>query len=796
MKRRLITKILGVFLALVTVAAIPLNAEAAGKEVYISELYVVYGDQLGRFKGDGNYRICETPLYSGTETQTKTYLVIKTTTDPNEAITDIRALRMNAGYSFEEYAKYLSDMKQVSEKMAGNMMTAINEMKKLYGDGKNVPMQVQAALALLNCFYDDDVTDADGKPMKIGDLFLSDKLTQTHLNTIVLESNADILALMNRALAFAASRDEDGRTFLDKIADDGFATDVLTDGNVKLEAYSEQAATLYLGVESIRADVDAYLNSDKKYEDFATEEERNAYLESLARKDYGMCTTQAELEAYDPEKFGNSLSSWLNGYEYTELFGKTAAVDFDGNSVTLLDLYKDAETYDEQALTQTFEMYSYAMTPGMRAMTDLGFSDLVSISKMTPAEYIKSIEDLKNDPDEDIKKIANEGLSVYFEVDRDIFKDGMVAMTSKAIRANNNGDQTWANTQKKLQKEAAYKVRNQWILIGTGSLFVASTVAYSVYCAWLTGNMYIERSFSQVVDCSFFETFFGCAFRRYASGNNGSKLSLVFQETLKGGGVRNLPRTAASAVKGGVMFSMVVISLAMLIASVVLYLVDKEKVEPHNAVYKEIPAKICDHQEVEGADNKKEHKYIYYNGVKNPDAGRIPKESLYAETATKEKSKKLPQNLGGVMDIYNWELKENRQWVCLYTTKDERAGYPILADSLQLKTKSGESGLVYVDQFDETSGGSYNLGDPYKLSMKKENNLYIGYRMSESFERSETPGEKFIKALKKRSGIGTMLSGGGWVAAGIGLAVGVGGGILADRTVIKKKPSGGKEDTQ
>lgn len=151
------------------------------------------------------------------------------------------------------------------------------------------------------------------------------------------------------------------------------------------------------------------------------------------------------------------------------------------------------------------------------------------------------------------------------------------------------------------------------------------------------------------------------------------------------------------------------------------------------------------------------------------------------------------------MDIYNWELKGNRQWVCLYQTRDINAGRPILAKSLKIDGNEIVNSTVGVTQFGVNMGYiGFNLEGPYNKSIEslenkkgepkdvlnyKKSPLYIHYTMDLNAKYTQTAQQKIIGAF-----LGSMFTtGSGWAMAGLGLSVGAVAGILADRKATKKE---------
>lgn len=127
-----------------------------------------------------------------------------------------------------------------------------------------------------------------------------------------------------------------------------------------------------------------------------------------------------------------------------------------------------------------------------------------------PQEYIKLVNDLKEDEDPEVASEMKKGVSVFYGVDRDIFKDGMVAMTSKAIAANATGDSLWAQKQKESDEEAAgKKAAAKAALIASGVVTFGTLVAYSAFTAYISSNFTFSGTRISFGEAFFGETFIG-----------------------------------------------------------------------------------------------------------------------------------------------------------------------------------------------------------------------------------------------------------------------------------------------
>ena len=100
------TKIISLILTvLMLVTAFPFIAFAARQETYIKELRISTASTAAEAKQwliDNGYTVVDTDLNQKTGKDC-VYIGYKTTTNPNEAITDVALMQMNGGYTISDY---------------------------------------------------------------------------------------------------------------------------------------------------------------------------------------------------------------------------------------------------------------------------------------------------------------------------------------------------------------------------------------------------------------------------------------------------------------------------------------------------------------------------------------------------------------------------------------------------------------------------------------------------------------------------------------------------------------------
>ena len=739
--------LLSAVMAAVMLAISPLQVYAVTTKTantYISELILVTGDQLKDEKLK-DYTVLDTPIYkneldSGNGAGA-TYLAYKTTDRPEEAITDIRAMNMNGGWSFAEYENYLDELQDNAEKLAGGLWAAVLEFRDLYNNEETRTENVEYAYELLNLLYDDDVTDADGDPMRLGDLFADPDIikssTDERYTTIFLESNVDALQMIYTALGNACSK-TDGMTFLERIAEDPFELLYEYCDDDSLDSAVDQ---LMLSIDNAREYINYYQNS-AHFESFPSDEVRQAYLTALGEQD---------------KRDGTScLTDWMKGYTLTKELCRVEYFGTEGDFETLYDLITvDDDLYeDDEYMLPNLRPLVGAMSEGMRNLMVLGLSQIVSICTTRDGHYRDTLDELE--AEEGYGDVLENGISIFAGIDREIYEEHAVAMTSAAIRANAEGDSSWRETLENNEDAAKLHSVSQTVMIVSGSLIFAGLVVIGLIFA---GDVTVGESVQLLVQLLTFSL-----------------------SSLGGAGYQIL------GVIWGTMLWGAILSVAAFIVAVVLFCLSKKTEEPEYDTYLEIPGMLCDYRTVTDRKTGAEiDEYIYYYGVADPCGVR--ETALFANDG--QKAQELPENKKGVMDIYNWELRGERQWLALYTTKDRRAGYPIRSDAAFCVTGENKSGL-FAAFFGDESSKACDLAQFYNFSIssnpkaddkKQVSPVYLGYTVDENAKYEDSAEQQVMGRL-----VGSAVSNGAsWVMSAIGLALGCVGGFIVGKHSKKKK---------
>lgn len=735
-----VTVVIAAIMAAVMLVFSPLQTLAVGEQVlgrYISELIIVTNDQVEAAKGAG-YTVVEEPLYDSRYKKDikagagSTYIAFKTTNNAEDAITDIRAMNMNGGWSFAEYENYQKEMRSNAEKMAAELWDAIIEYRTLYNNEATRTENVKYAYDLLNVLYDDDILDDAGKPMKMGDLLANPDIIKNSSDekyvTIFMESNMDALQMIYTALANACSK-TGGKTFLQKLNDDPFTyTDDYAD-NHSVDSYIGKLKSSF---DKAREYIDFYSEIAEEKQ-FSSNAEAEEYIKSL------------------PESGSSSIDEMLyisKGYLLTKELQNVEYYGIEGEFDTLYDFFTvDEDKYkDDEYMMPNLRAIVSAMSEGMRRVATIGITEMIAICATEDGRYYDALNGLKDN--EDYSDVFENGISIFTGVDREIFEEHAVAMTSAAIRGNANGDTSWQQADAKAEKltSVAYICG---IVSGITCFFAVVAILAAVDGAYSFGDFLVN---------------FGQILMGTMVGIDGG-FSVLF----------------------AIMSWGIVVSVLALIAMIVLFVLSSKAEPVHYDDYVEIPGMLCDYSEKidpeTGEKIKDSEEYIYYKGVVNPFGVRTV--AAFAEDG--EEGQKLPENKKGVMDIYNWELRGYRQWLALYTTKDRRAGFPIMSGETFTVTDDNTSGLFAAYFGNEKTKAcdmieilnhSYNSVDRTGVA----SHVYLRYTVDPDAVYPDNKEQDVMRTL-----IGSAVSNGAsWGMGVIGLGLGCLGGILIGKHSKKK----------
>ena len=396
---KLRVKILSVFLAvLMAINVLPISVFAAREKEYIKEVRISTAsteDDAKQWLIQNGYQVLDVNLNqkSGGDA---VYMGYITTTNPDEAITDMAVMQMEGGYSFTEYEAMIEERKEDINDLIDSISTAIQTARDNYKNGYAGAVK---ACEILNMFVEDD----SGKAL--GDVIFIEDFDKSLVQKMFLQGNSDIITIVYNMLAFACVDIGEDTSWLAKLED----VDIYEEYDPRV--YEELAVKMFSSFEEIH-------NILEYYEKHCREIDENPEIFE------GM--SDEEIADYYPEDYGRASLVYhtLSQYKY----GRGTAAEF---------FAKDINEIGTEELYPLF----VAMTPAERDVAVLvGFEQMIFLAQNDAESLNQYFEDFK----EEIEYHDIDGkISVYANVDRSLF-DGGVALTNAALRESaSTGDTSW-----------------------------------------------------------------------------------------------------------------------------------------------------------------------------------------------------------------------------------------------------------------------------------------------------------------------------------------------------------------
>ena len=392
--KRIISLLLIVTILFTTFA---INVSAAKNEEFVSEVALIYEDSvedaLEEIEGTG-WKLFEYDLNANADKtfDDGVYLIYKTTTNVEDAITDLRVMDMYGGYSTTNYRQQLEKTRSQYMQAIADLRVAVNEFKELYETGDEM-----AKLAYRQMNYYKDVKTVGGTEtdMLMGDFFL--KLpTDEKIVQVFMEGNSFVVGNLVSLIAVGISG-ASGTTLSTRIAEKYAIKDTLTDTE-----YYDAADALATSFAFIKAKL---LRYDALFEEYNLDDEEMTDEEFTFITEYAV------------------IADLLT----TIAMGETTLAEFIRGDWEIKDLYPIVA----------------AFTPGQNALIEMGQLETV-LKYNSPSKPISALTETLNELEESLRD-ENGNLKVfdvYAGVDREIFK-GDFAMTNAAERQQALTGETW-----------------------------------------------------------------------------------------------------------------------------------------------------------------------------------------------------------------------------------------------------------------------------------------------------------------------------------------------------------------
>ena len=309
-------KIISLILAVCILLSATCVVSAKAEEEYLYDLRIVYADsydeakkilQNTEFKDykllDYNLNKSATKVDLGLITlgdSNGVYLAYKTTTNVDDAITDIAVMQMDGGYREGNYQEMVANSRKSYEKVGNTYLTAINYMIEAYYAGDFL---AKSAYRQLELYYDDD------SKMTLGAFFETQPGADA-LATMFLEGNSYAIKNIRALIGMGVSYNDDGMTYLEKVAEAAAEMDV--DPTIfedeDFEELAKMVGSSMITFREMLEEVSAY-ESDLNYEDDDYTDLEIKYAEHVAL---------AEMFKKATYLSGKSLYDFCLAYSYDE----------------------------------------------------------------------------------------------------------------------------------------------------------------------------------------------------------------------------------------------------------------------------------------------------------------------------------------------------------------------------------------------------------------------------------------------------------------------------------------------
>ena len=758
---------------------------AESRNTYVSEVKVAMGGSAEDDLKDAGFTIlCDEDgdpidLNQGagggkySQGNKKVLLGYKTTTDIAKSITDLAVMNMEGGYDVQEYdllmKRYMGA--QISP-FIDSFLVAINEYRENVASEDEANRQrAEYIRSVLNKFTDDDCGGAG-----LGDLLLNEtvyemakpefeklpekeqeKLGITAFNAEVRDAlseaeknqHCDILTLFAQAdgqimlviydlITRAADTGDD--SWIDRFS--GLSYDDLLDSydmaptDAKKKAardFDDVARTILKSWEDFRAllvgaddAVDAFNNAPVPDYDALQAEvdalDTNSSPEDIIAAAEDLRDAQAQQSELLDLAAAVSVADYLESIEYG-----------DG---TMYDFFTRSSSEAAADITSLYPLVA-ALSAGQRAGAEfISLRELVMLGNRDAEYSDKELEDL-------------EATSVYAGVDRGIYQQGGVALTSDALRTRalkkqqNRAERDWLTTRTII----LYAVTGA-CLLG----FIGSFIGFGIRSSQLSNAKKLSEQVANANDlCGDFVLYDmgDQTWAQYAGDPEGAQ-NLV----------KSLSAHTAAAKWMTVGFS----AATFIMAGVSAYMTWKDLKDFYKVDYSPIPHYMVDETSITYY-NERGEKLVKQN------------QAAYYE-AVKCNRKESDKNFGSLGDCADLNGDVGQQWLALYACKNHEEMQPILADSFKVVVGSGDIPAGYDNRGIHMFGSdsAFNLNSKLYDWNQNAKSVFVYFKVDTS------------APLGGASTAGSVFSA-GWAAiiavCGVGLGALV--TVLAMTAVNKKK---------
>ena len=680
--KQIIKSTISVLLALLT-GILPVArvfaAEAQSSD-FISEVKVFYGDpSAAATEGysllkDGNDPVDLNQNAGGglgSKGEKAVYLGYKTTSDRNDAITDLALMNMKGGYSVKDYGYLMKDqMKAQIVPLVDGFLATIKEYRENYEADDQKAIYINR---VLNNFIDDDT----GKGL--GDLLLNEtiyemakpkfdalsaeekektslyevnlqlrdalseaeRIIHADILTIIAQANGKAILMMENLLTRAA--DTNDTTWLERLSEITYDDLIDSTGMAPTDAekqlaklYDDGAARILDMWDDLRSTLLGYNEAANRVEKYDVSKYDKA-LEAMNAVTDDTDADEATEIIHAFEDAQNELFSIKADVKTIALHDALEEIEYEGG--TMLDFFTTDSNEIADDLTLLYPLVA-SLTEGQKAGLEF-----ISLAEM----LVIALTDDDGYSDEELDGLSE--ISIYDGVDREIYKMCAVALTSDALRAK-----AFAENEEERSMFSGWTIT---MMALTGASFLAFTGSAIAWGAFASKVSSLEKSVQ--TELNFYEM-------AYPLGRGGGRWGIadVFSNNPEWKIQMDAMTSKSSLCKGltaGFGVAMVIL------AGVTTVLTWQEIKAYYNVEFTSIPRYMVDEKDIT-AYNKKGEKIV----IKNQSA------YYKAVECSRTESDEFYKILGVCADI-NGDV--GRQWLALYAVKNEVMD-PILASSLKV----------------------------------------------------------------------------------------------------------------
>ena len=757
--------VISMILVLALIFSASVTALAAGKddEEYLSDLRIIYAadyNEAAEILADTElegYKLLNANLNDKTG-KIGVWLAYKTTTDIEDAITDMAIMQMNGGYNEGNYKEMIKKSYNEYVAMGENYLDAIEYFNNAYDAGHYL---TEIAYRQLN-FYNvvtvgiEDEPDFEGE--LLGDIFY-DGIEATEIATMFMEGNVHALANIRSLIAMGVSYNEDGLTYLEKVANEALAmtNDPTVYDNENYEELANIIAPTLTTFRDMFKELAAH-ESDLNYDDEEFTELEIQYMECMA-----MAMMMQSVEYLD----GKTLYDFCLSYDITKtdiikLYPLVAALNDGQIAMTKVAHFYDVVRYsvslesnevieeelaalEEKYNANPFNVYSgvdrtiyrdtFALTSEAYradAYTEAGLSAVIMGAPYSFDSMMTAVG---------IVGLATLTIGGVFHLENLISAKLAVKKYNEMIVAYNN---TWIVTQDVVVNGQSYNAAALLDGFFMNGDPILDSVPDEVFNSWNRGQLY--DFYLENLDPS------NPAHTQYIEQINIIKAELE-QARQHSPGLKSFRDKAEAAtqryagnmnliygfyIAGGIMSIISAINIGL---SVYNY---------YHPDYDDIPTAMVDLIDTVDGD-----RYIKYDVVYEAEA---QKDGTYIAA-----------------DLNAFQAS---RWNALYYTKSYEAGKPLLADEFVISNNNHTPANNYMPVHRFGEAVCYDLN---KYNYDDDQSIYLSVKQSENQKSAVADVPEVV---------GSVFSAGFYfLAGGIGIAAGVGGTIATQQIMKKKKSS-------